>query len=350
MTYSNEHNQAGEAPDTHNRDQIRRLAQWLQELLAAPPGQLNTAVGASDESGGRLARNYHPRFYKQLPDFVMALLKNDSQASLRYAPLIYHLIGCSTCHTAYLEMYAAMQAAVQPDLSPIEMDVDEEAFSMVNVPAREVAFLCELLIDQAGELLYQARHEHTDNTARARVLLQQAIYISLYIKQNSLRQNALRNLVDVATLVQAAPDPLEQSPAAHTFVPLVGGGNGSRSTRVLRGTHTLERSESQQVIYLQSGMLSGIITQRENVLELHLIELGEELRGHYVNISVLMGTLLEPVRWYGGNPRAIRSQAAVDQRGTLTTPLGETDLRLNKPEDRYLLEAIFKKIDLRPAD
>ncbi|HJT59515.1 MAG TPA: hypothetical protein VJ761_23605 [Ktedonobacteraceae bacterium] len=349
MTYRNEHNQAGEAPDAHNRDQNRRLAQWLQELLAAPPGQVKTVVGSSDESG-RLAGNYHPGFYKQLPDFIMALLKNDSQASLRYAPLIYHLIGCSTCHTAYLEMYAAMQAAVQPELSPIEVDVDEETFSMVTVPAREIAFLCEQLIEQAGDLLYQARHEHTDNTARARVLLQQAIYISLYIKQNTLRQNALRNLVDVAALAQDAPEPLEQSPAAHTFVPLVGAGNGSRSTRVLRGTHTLERPENQQAIYLQSGMLSGIITQHENTLELHLIELGEELRGHYVNISILLGTLLEPVRWYGGNPRAIRSQAPVDQRGALTTPLGETDLRLSRPEDRYLLEAIFKKIDLRPAD
>jgi hypothetical protein len=69
-----------------------------------------------------------------------------------------------------------------------------------------------------------------------------------------------------------------------------------------------------------------------------------------VNISILLGSLLEPVRWRGGNPRAIRSQVPVDEHGSLSTLLGETDLRLSKAEDRYLLETMFKKLDVRSSD
>jgi hypothetical protein len=332
-----------------NQDKNIQLAHWLQELLAATPGEIKTASAPTVENG-RLGEHYHPQFYSQLPAFAMALLKNDSQATLRYAPLIYHLIGCQTCHTAYLEIYDAMKAALQPDLEAIEVEDDEKMHSMVNVPVRMVELLCELLIDQAGALLQLSRHDHADYDARARALLQQAIYISLHIKQNNLRQHALRNLVAVATLVDTTPHPSEQEPAAHSFVSLVGSGNGSRSVRVLRGAHTMERPESQQIIYLQAGTLSGVITQHENTLELHLVDLDRKLRGHSITISVLLGTLLEPVRWSGGNPRAIRSQAPVDAVGSLTVTLGETDLRLSKAEDRYLLEALFKKLDIRSAD
>ncbi len=349
MVDKNGRNQPGGSPNPRNQGKNVQLAHWLQELLAAPPGQAKTETVSSGDDG-ELAGNYHPQFYIQLPDFAMALLKNESQATLRYAPLIYHLIGCRTCHTAYLEIYDAMKAAIQPNIPTVEVEQDEEMHSMVNVPVRMVELLCELLIDQAGALLRQSRHDHMDNNTRARALLQQAIYISLHIKQNTMRQHALRNLVEVASLVNTTPDPLEQNPAAHSFASLVGSGNGSRNARVLRSVHTLQRPESQQVIYLQSGQLSGAITQHENTLELHLVDLGKELRGHYINISVLLGTLLEPVRWYGGNPRAIRSQAPVDADGSLTTPLGETELSLSSAEDRYLLEALFKKLDVRPAD
>jgi hypothetical protein len=326
-----------------------QLAQWLQEVLAAPPGQGQTKVDAlRDEEV--VAGNYHPQFYTQLPDFVMALLKNEPYAILRYAPLIYHLIGCRTCHTAYLEIYDAMKAAIRSDIVVVEVEEDEQMRSMVSVPIRMVELLCELLIDQAGALLRQARHDHTQNDERARLLLQQAIYISLHIKQNNMRQHTLRNLVEVATLADTIPDPSEQNPAAHSYASLVGSGNGSRNARVWRGVHTLERPDSQQVIYLQSGRLSGAITQHEDTLELHLVELDKQLRGRYINISVLLGTLLEPVRWLGGNPRAIRSQSPVDADGSLTTPLGTTELRLSRAEDRYLLETLFKKLDVRPAD
>ena len=61
-----------------------------------------------------LDSNYHIHFYQQLPDFVMALLHNDAQAMLQYADLLYHLAGCSECHTAYLELYDALRGAVYP--------------------------------------------------------------------------------------------------------------------------------------------------------------------------------------------------------------------------------------------
>ncbi len=350
MADINGRNQSGGPPNPRSRAQYKQLARWLQELLAIMPWQAKTETGSLQQNEGRLGENYHPQFYQQLPDFVMALLENNSDATLHYAPLIYHLIGCSTCHTAYLEIYDAMRATTRPELSSLPMDVDQDTYSMTTTPARMVEYLCELLISQAEAVLRQARHDHTDNDAWARSLLQQAIYISAHIMQSSMRQHALRNLVEVATLFDGARDAVEQSPAARSYASLVGGGNGSRNAKILRGVHALQRPESQQAIYLQSGLLTGVITQHENMLELHLVEMGEELRGRYVNISVLLGTLLEPVRWHGGNPRAIRSQVPVDEHGSLTTPLGETDLRLGKAEDRYLLEALFKKLDVWPAD
>ncbi|HEX6484070.1 MAG TPA: hypothetical protein VF043_34930, partial [Ktedonobacteraceae bacterium] len=237
-----------------------------------------------------------------------------------------------------------------PDIPSIEVDVDEERYSMATTPARMVEYLSELLIDQAESVLLQARRDHTNNDAWARSLLQQAIRISSHIAQGSMRQHALRKLVEVATMCDDASNAADQRPVSHSYASLVGAGNGSRHARVLRGTGTLQKPEGQQAIYLQSGNLTGVITQHENTLELHLVDLAKELRGHHVNISVLLGSLLEPVRWYGGNPRAIRSQVPVDEHGSLATPLGETDLRLSRAEDRYLLETMFKKLDVSTAD
>src|SRR5690348_11903225 len=85
------------------------LAQWLQTILAMPSVQLrpDTALPLDD-----VASTYHLPYYQQLPDFALALLKNDDQATLHYAPLVYHLIGCPVCHRAYLEIYDAMRAAL----------------------------------------------------------------------------------------------------------------------------------------------------------------------------------------------------------------------------------------------
>ena len=93
-----------------------------------------------------------------------------------------------------------------------------------------------------------------------------------------------------------------------------------------------------------------MITQNQDVLELHLEDLGQELRGRFLSITIPFGSLLEPVRWIGGNPRAIRSKVPVSEDGSLTTPLGSTDLQLSNPEDHNLLEAMFIKLAIRPTD
>ena len=106
------------------------------------------------------------------------------------------------------------------------------------------------------------------------------------------------------------------------------------------------------MIYLQTGASKkeGTITQNQDVLELHLEDLNQELRGHFLLITIPFGSLLEPVRWIGGNPRAIRSKVPVGEDGSLTTPLGTTNLQLNDPEDHNLLEAMFIMLNIRLAE
>src|SRR5215472_3001142 len=91
------------------RNENLPLARWLHQVMTAD--SISTAAGAS-LAGEK--NEYHPYFYQQLPDFVMALLEQQPQATLRFAPLLYHLIGCTTCHSAYLDLYNAMRAAIQP--------------------------------------------------------------------------------------------------------------------------------------------------------------------------------------------------------------------------------------------
>lgn len=329
-----------------SRNEYLLLAQWLQQILAITPRQPTPELASITENGGRFGDDYHIEFYQQLPDFVLALLNNDTQATIRFAPLLFHLIGCPSCHMAYLEIYDAMRATVETDETHIP--VGQWSHSMATTSTRMLVYLCRLLINQAEEVLRQARKDHTDNDALARSLLQQAIYISSHLMQSTLRQRALRDLVEVATLFDDST-----TPAAHSYTPVLTGGSGSRhGSKTRRRAETAGRSVGQHAIYLQSGLseIEGTITQNQDMLELHLDDLGKELRGQFLTISVPLGTLLEPVRWVGGNPRAIRSQAPVGEDGTLTTPLGKTDLQLSKPEDHNLLEAMFKKLDVHPAD
>ena len=93
-----------------------------------------------------------------------------------------------------------------------------------------------------------------------------------------------------------------------------------------------------------------MITQNQDVLELHLEDLEQELRGRFLIVTIPFGSLLEPVRWIGGNPHAIRSKVPVGEDGSLTTPLGSTELQLSIQEDHNLLEAMFIKLDIRAAD
>lgn len=328
------------------RNEYLPLAQWVRQVLAITPQHPKPELASITDNGEQFGDEYHSEFYQQLPDFALALLNNDTQATIRYAPLLFHLSGCPTCHAAYLEIYDAMRATVGP--AETHTPVGQWSQSMANTSTRMLVYLCRLLINQAEEILLQARRDHTDNDAWARSLLQQAVYISSHLMQSTLRQRALQELVKVATLFDDSA-----TPATHSYTPVLSAGGGSRhGSKIRRRAETLGRPFGQSTIYLQSGLsgLEGTITQIQDTLELHLEDLGQELRGHFLTISVPLGSLLEPVRWIGGNPHSIRSQVPVSEDGTLTTPLGYTDLRITDPEDHNVLEAMFRKLDVRLAD
>ncbi|MGH2498235.1 MAG: hypothetical protein ACRDIV_26365 [Ktedonobacteraceae bacterium] len=323
------------------------LARWIQTILTMPSAPLRSDSTSSLDDVGKAASSYHLPYFQQLPDFAQALLKNDDQATVYYAPLIYHLIGCAACHQAYLEIYDAMSAALAVDSE--QQVADNGHHTLALTPARMLVSLCQLLITQAQTVLHVARHEHVDNDAWARALLQQSLTMSSHIMQSALRQRALQNLVDVAIL--ASGDGIDtQNPATRTYSSLVGAGNSPRAGKIRRRAEMLERSAGEPAIELQSGTLQGSVTQRDDILELHLQNLDQSLRGHHLQITVPLGSLIEPVRWSGGNPRAIRSQSPVSELGNLTMQLGKTELRLTTAEDRNLLEAMFKKLDVRPID
>ncbi len=334
----NDNKQFDESSNRYN--EYVKLARWLQHVLATTP-QDEEEVFDDD---------YHPRFYQQLPDFIMALLQNDAQATIHYAPLLYHLAGCATCHSAYLEMYDAIRYAVMsgektPGITSIN-------YGSRSLPDGALVKLCQLLIGQAEIVQQQARHDHTDGEAQARSLLQWAMKASAQIIQVGMRSRALHDLVRVATIAVGPQSPGEQELATRSYSPLILAG-GTRHGNVLRKADTAVRSAGtpaeQAIIYLQSISLDGSIVQRGDVLELHLQDLDEKLRGRHLSISVALGSLIEPVRWKGGNPRAIRTEELVDKDGTLITSLGQTDLRLSNPDERNLLEVMFLLLEVRPA-
>src|SRR5579864_96495 len=113
------------------------LARWLQEVLAIPSQPVPPERTSLLETGGHPVADYHPSFYQQLPDFVMALLRDDAQATLRFAPLFYHLIGCAPCHAAYLELYAAMRAALS---SSDERHIEAGTQSLALTPPRMLVY------------------------------------------------------------------------------------------------------------------------------------------------------------------------------------------------------------------
>jgi len=317
------------------RDEYLQLGYWLQQVMTAG-SQL-----PGDENG-----EYHPHFYQQLPDFVMALLKREPQVTLHYAPLLYHMVGCAACHDAYLDLYGAMRAAMQSD----DLLVNQRMSTLEATPARMVVQLCQSFIHQAEALYYQSRREHTDKSVLARSLLQQALHISARIKQANMRSRALLDLVRVANLFDDSRESMKQGPATYSYSLMPGGGSRRRAMRRAETImHSMGNPARQDVIYLQSNLLRGSITQIGDTLELHLRDLDKTLRGQYLTISVPLGSLIEPIRWIGGNPRTIRGVAPVDEHGILSTPLGQTELRLSNSEERNLLEAIFLLLEVRTA-
>lgn len=328
------------------RNEYLPLAQWLQRVLATTPQDPKAELTTTTDNGNQFGNGYHIKFYRQLPDFVQALLNNATDEDiLRFGPLVFHLIGCPACHTAYLEIYDSMRATIGIDEAQLSTSQLPQSIATTSKPV--LVYMCQLLINQAAEVLREARRDHSDHDAWARSLLQQAIYLSSHIAQSTQRQRALQNLVEVATFFDDTT-----TPAAHSYVPVLTTGSGTRQSKIRRRAETLGRPNGQTAIYLQTGLSKqeGMIIQNQDVLELHLEDLGPELRGRFLIISIPFGSLLEPVRWIGGNPHAIRSQVPVGEDGSLTTPLGSTDLQLSIQEDHNLLEAMFIKLDIRAAD
>lgn len=329
------------------REQNTVLAQWLYQLLADRPHAVNTEQIPVGEDASFPGADYHASFYPQIPNFAMALLRQDVTAVTHYSPLLFHLMGCPTCHRAYLEIYDALRAT-RDDLRTTAWRVPSTA-SLATTSPKLLVFLCQLLIGQARAELRQAHRERGDNDAWARSLLQQAMQISRYIMQGTLRQRAMRDLVEVASLYSDSVASDSHGPATLSYAALVGNGSGTRG-RTLRRAEMMSRPNEQATIDLRSGSLEGSITQQDDLLILRLVDLDEKLRGKPLLISVPLGTLLEPIRWIGGNPYAIRSAGPVSEDGTLTTPLGRTELLLSEPEERNLIETLFKKLDIRPAE
>lgn len=345
-------------------DDTQRLAQWLLEILhteteqtvvnaPATSSSINTQkspiTGERDIQLELLLQDssYHKRFYQQLPDFVMALLTDDSQAAIHYAPLLYHLAGCSLCHQSYLEIYDAMRAALYPrEPRPI---LGQGTRTLDATPQRMLAHLCQAWITQAEAILREARHDRTDGDVAARTLLQAAIQMSSRIKQDGVRQQARHDLVRVATLFDA-PYTSQTSAAEHAFTPVLAGPKGVTRRGEKTSTQAKEVVQNQLAIVLQSQSLEGTVLQKGQTLELHLQDLDESLRGRFITTSVALGSLIEPIHWLGGNPRAIRSIVPVDIKGELVMPLGETELRLNVPEERNMLETTFLLLEIRAAD
>ncbi|HEY7413609.1 MAG TPA: hypothetical protein VH593_00325 [Ktedonobacteraceae bacterium] len=334
------------APDPGNEHE--NLARWLTHILGTPD-QEEEISSPSSTTMTRLhllpGSTYHIRFYQQLPDFVMALLQNDPRATVHYGPLLYHLVGCQSCHQGFLELYDALDAAIHPrGVRPTSSQGTPR--TLEATPPRMLAHVCQTLISQAEAILRQAHRDHVDQDDAARALLQLAMKISSRITQGTVRRQALQDLVRVATLFDGPSAPAQEMPGTRAYTPLLATAGGVRGPQA----GTLERPElNEPIILIQSQELEGRIVQKGQTLELHLQHLGPELRGRFVTIMVRLGSLIEPVRWQGGNPLSIRSTVPVDGQGNLVTPIGETALRLDNPGDHNLLEAMFLLLEVRPA-
>jgi hypothetical protein len=326
------------------------LAQWLYQLLAESPQATSAEKFSPGEDASPLSQDYHLAFYPQIPNFAQALLQQDSAVWTRYANLLFHLMSCPVCHRAYLEIYDALRVAQNDTLHTTSALRTPTPSSFGTTTPKMLVFLCQLLIGQARSVLLLAHREQTDQDAWARSLLQQAMQISRLIMQGTLRQRALRDLVEVAGLYSAtgpAAQAAPPGPAALSYVSLVSNASGTRGRPVMRRAEMMAPPPQQASIELRSASLEGTVTQQGEQLILQLVDLDKTLRGHFLLISIPLGTLLEPVRWQGGNPYAIRSTVPVGPDGVLVTPLGKTDLQLTSAEDRNLLETLFKKLDIR---
>lgn len=327
----------------------QHLTRWLQHVYTLSPAEkapqirdkpsLSSNREETEPAEWLIESDYHPKFYQQLPNFILSLLQNDSQTMIQFAPLLYHLAGCRACHQAYLELYGPIHDAFHLDTSKVVST--KITRPLADVTPRLLARLCRLLIGQAEAVLLQAQEEGNDRDTHARSLLQQAIQIGMRISPNSMRNQALSDLVRVANLSTSAGKPASDQPHYIASV----GTDATHHASVMRRGELI--GQEPQALYLQSNAFKGFITKDQDILLLHLQELDKTLYGHHILVSVALGPLIDPIQWTGGNPQQIHSTDTVDERGTIQLPLGRTALRLNDPEERSLLEIIFLQLEVR---
>ena len=230
----NDHTLSGGASGPRNDD--AKLASWLRQVVKIPlktslvhVTQTTATNASATEIELQHDSGYHITFYQQLPDLVMALLNNDPLATQHYAPLLYHLAGCSECHESYLDLYDAMRAAVQPrEPRPL---LGQGTRTLDATPQRMLAHLCRSLISQAEAVLRQVLRDTTDGSAAARSLLQLALRISAHIGQSKLRRAALQVLIRVATLFQGPTIPPTEDPGIYSYTPALTSTGGKRGSR-----------------------------------------------------------------------------------------------------------------------
>ncbi|WP_069805196.1 hypothetical protein [Thermogemmatispora onikobensis] len=327
------------------------LARWLQELMLPPNAPAPSPSSTGDQLALLQSNDDHLRFYQQIPDFCEALLQHDDQVYLRYAGFIYHLIGCSLCRNAYVETYSALGKALadQPH-SPEQEAIMRPPTTVSPVPARSLVHLCQALIRQAELLLRRAEREpeREDPLIAARQLLQRAIRLSAGLTQQ--REQALRDLVRVASLVTEREGPPREPPLyAYELRQPSAAARSVRRSAVPLTSAGLADQRGRSAILLQAGPYEGRIEQEGDLLVLFLQGLPPQLRGQFLEAALPLGALIEAVDWLGGNPQAIRSPEEVNSQGRLRFPLGRTSLQLSKPEERNMLEVAFMRLELRPC-
>src|SRR5579862_2633130 len=158
-------------------DVLIQLARWLQFLLQEPPAEGDSILLVEKEGVD------HITLYRQLPDLIQAQLKGDQEAPIRYAPLLFHLVGCEACHQEYLHLYDAIGFATQSNTPQVTTRQPRRWECNMNGLQRMLGYLCRTLIQQAEFTLGQSAAQQENKLGEARSLLQLAIRISARIRE-----------------------------------------------------------------------------------------------------------------------------------------------------------------------
>lgn len=320
----------------------QHLAAFLQTVMNTPPPDPTLETGTSPLEPDVLRgveQDYHLEFSQQIPDLVLAILTDGPdtpQHVTRFGALLFHLVGCDLCHQVYMELYDSLRSALS---QPANQETAEQQTLSPSAGDR----FCRALIAQAEAVLIQTTQENREDHLRAaRQLLQTAIRTGGSIKQAWVRQRALSDLVRVALLA----DPQEGEASAPLSYALV----TQRGIVRRRLDSASAEVNKQNAIVVRCGPLrGGEITQHEQVLTLHLADLDAEMCGRRIKVSFPLGTIFEPIHWYG-SPRALFAPTLVSENGTVQVPLGETELQISVSAEKSLLEVLFLLLEIRVVD